>query len=518
MSSTATVAHPAIRPSRQRGWLAPSALLVAAAVVSPLFFLLGQASQVGLGDLWATLARGLTLQLLGNTLGLGLAVVAGTAVLGLASAWWLDRLTPRAASLLLPLVVLPVAVPDFIVSFGWRDAFPSLGGFLGAWIVMTLATYPLVTLPAYAAIRGMDRATLEVARSLGASRRARLALLLGQLRAAVAGGALLVALVVLAEYGAFEILGFRTFTTEVFTQFKVGYNAAAACALSLVLVLLGLAAVAGDALAAGPRPPLSRARGGAPRHRSAGVALLGLGGVVVLGLGVPIGAVVHLVASPPPSSLPGSGLLSPLLHSASYAGTAALVVTVLAVPVALLARSGSGRLGRALERTTLLVMAVPGIVVALALTWASQQLGSGLGYQSPWLLVAAYAVVFFPMGLVSVRASAVQTSGSLEEVARSLGASRTQAFWRVTLPMLRPGLLASLSLVFLAALTELTATLLLVPTGSSTLSTQFWTYETNAAYGQAAPYALAMVLLGAVPTVVLSRYFDRRPSRQEVPA
>mgnify|MGYP006275392321 CR=1 FL=1 len=504
------------RPQAGASWLGPVAILVAAAVLSPLAFLLAQAKQVGLAQLRETLLRGLTVELLGNTLGLTLAVALGTAVIGLATAWWLDRLSARAVALLLPLVVLPVAVPDFIVSFGWREAIPSLGGFLGAWLVMCLATYPLVTLPAYAALRGMDRGTLEVARSLGASRLARLWLLLGQLRAAVAGGVLLVGLVVLAEYGAFEILGFRTFTTEVFTQFKVGYNASAACALSLVLVVLGILAVAGDGLAAGRRPPLATSRRVEPRVHSGGGALLGILAVVVLGLGVPMGAVAELVLAPPPASMPGAGLISPLLHSAAYAGSAAILVTLAAIPVALLSRSGSGRLGRLLERATLLVMAVPGVVVALALTWASQQLGAGFGYQSPWLLVLAYAVVFFPLGLVSVRASAVQGSGSLEEVARSLGASRLGAFRRVTLPMLRPGLLASLSLVFLAALTELTATLLLIPTGASTLSTQFWAFETNAAYGQAAPFALAMVLLGAVPTIALSRYFDRRPSQQGV--
>jgi iron(III) transport system permease protein len=83
----------------------------------------------------------------------------------------------------------------------------------------------------------------------------------------------------------------------------------------------------------------------------------------------------------------------------------------------------------------------------------------------------------------------------------------------VTLPLVGPGLAAAFCLVFLAGVTELTATLILVPTGVQTLATQFWSYEQNLSYGQAAPFALVMILVAAGPSYVLSRYFDRLPSR-----
>ena len=98
-------------------------------------------------------------------------------------------------------------------------------------------------------------------------------------------------------------------------------------------------------------------------------------------------------------------------------------------------------------------------------------------------------------------------------MARSLGVKRLGVLVRVTLPLVGPGLAAAFCLVFLAVVTELTATLILLPTGSSTLAYQFWTYEQNLSYGQAAPFALVMILVAAGPSYVLGRFFDRLPAR-----
>ncbi|HEY2688116.1 MAG TPA: hypothetical protein VGJ50_06730, partial [Streptosporangiaceae bacterium] len=86
---------------------------------------------------------------------------------------------------------------------------------------------------------------------------------------------------------------------------------------------------------------------------------------------------------------------------------------------------------------------------------------------------------------------------------------RLAVLWRVTLRLAGPGLAAAFCLVFLSVVTELTATLLLIPTGVQTLATQFWAYETNLSYGQAAPFALVMIAVAAVPSYVLGRFFDR---------
>ena len=129
------------------------------------------------------------------------------------------------------------------------------------------------------------------------------------------------------------------------------------------------------------------------------------------------------------------------------------------------------------------------------------------------MLVLAYAIMFFPLALVGVRASVAQAPVELEDIARSLGQSRLAVLWRVTRPLVGPGLAAPFCLVFLSAVTELTATLILVPTGVQTLSTQFWSYQQNLAYGQAAPFALSMIAIAAVPSYLLGRFFDRLPAR-----
>jgi iron(III) transport system permease protein len=127
-------------------------------------------------------------------------------------------------------------------------------------------------------------------------------------------------------------------------------------------------------------------------------------------------------------------------------------------------------------------------------------------YQSTLELIVAYAILFLPLAVVGVRAAMVHASSSvLEDVARSLGRRPVTVWLRVTLPVIRPGLGAAFALVFVSSATELTATLLLRPTGVNTLATQFWTYTSDFSYGAAAPYAAVMVAISAVPAYVLSR-------------
>jgi iron(III) transport system permease protein len=185
------------------------------------------------------------------------------------------------------------------------------------------------------------------------------------------------------------------------------------------------------------------------------------------------------------------------------------------VPVALLAGQRRGRLARAVGSSTFLIQSVPGVVVALALVFFAVRYAFGL-YQTSTLLVIAYAMLFFPLALVCVRASAVQAPPRLVEIGRSLGSSPLRAFVRVTLPIIAPGVFAAFSLVFLSAVTELTATLILVPTGVQTLSTQFWAYQSNAAYGAAAPYAAVIVAIAGGPSVALGAWFARRPGADAV--
>jgi iron(III) transport system permease protein len=489
--------------------------VVAIALVLPFVFLLLQAAQTGWHQLSQLLFRHLTAVLLWNTVSLTAVVTAASAVIGTAAAYFTERTDLPGRRALSVLLVLPVAVPDFVIAWGWVSLFPSLQGLAGASLVLTLGLYPLVYLPVAASLRSTDPAHEEVARSLGhGPLRTFWSVTLRHARLALFGGCLLVALYLLAEYGAFSILRYQTFTTEIFTEFQIGFNTPAASALSLVLAALGLVVLGGESLSSRsgwrgrPQPRarrLTRARlGRASVPTVAAIAVL-LG----LALGVPVWAICYWSASSQRSALPAaSSLAGAAWHTALYSAGAAVVATVAALPVAILAVRHRGRLALALERACLLVQALPGLVVALALVYFAVRYAR-FGYQSAPLLVAAYVVMFFPRALVAVQASVARVPVALEEVARSLGRKPAAVLVRVTLPLVLPGLLAAFFLVFLTAVTELTATLVLVPTGVQTLATQFWAYTNEFSYGAAAPFAAAMLGVAVVPTYLLGRWFDR---------
>jgi iron(III) transport system permease protein len=514
---------PAVRPRRPRLVLGATAV-VAVVLVLPLVFLLLQARTVGWGQLSMLLFRQLTGTLLWNTVRLAVVVTAASAVIGTAAAWCIERTDLPGRRVWAVLVVIPVAIPDFVVSFGWVSLAPSLHGFFGAVLVMTLAVYPLVYLPVAASFRGADPGQEEVARSLGLGRwRTFVRVTLAQARSAVLGGCLLVALALLAEYGAFEILRYQTFTTEILTEFNDGFDPAAACGLSLVLVLLGLVVLTADGFARGRArtsrsgPLAARVR---PPHRLGRATVPVLAGFTVLALlalGVPVGALVYWLVHSGRTTLPAAASLSSAgWHSAAYSAGAAALATAAAVPVALLSVRYPGRTTMALERSTFIVLALPGIVIALALVYFSEHYAPSLYLKSP-LLILAYAILFFPLALVAVRASVAQAPVGLEEMARALGYRPWRVLWRVTFRLVAPGLAAAFCLVFLSAVTELTSTLILIPTGAQTLATQFWAYTTNQSYAAAAPYAALMVLIAVVPSYVLGRWFNRLPAKATPP-
>ena len=495
------------------------ALPIGAVLLLPLAFVGVQASSAG----WTKAIHLLRLphvdELLRNTIELVVLVPPLCAIVGAGVAWLLERTDLPGRRAWAVLVVIPLAIPDFVVSFGWNSLWAWAHGFTGASIVMTLAVYPLVYLPVAASLRGADPGQEEVARSLGVSRvRTFARITLGQARGAILGGCLLVALVLLAEFGAFEILGYQTFTTEIFTEFH-GYSFAASCALSLVLVLLSLLVLAGEGALRGRGGRVTRT--GPMTQRITPPQRLGrlrwpvlalFTALVLLSLGVPVASAVYWMTAGLPPALSGGAnvsLLNAAAHTAGYGAAAGALATVLAFPVALLALRHAGRVRHLLERSTYLVLGMPGVVVAFALSYFTERYAAGFGYGTPALLAACYAIMFFPLALVGVKASLARAPVSLDEVARSLGQRRLAVLCRVTARIAGPGLVAAFCLVFLSVVTELTATLLLIPTGTQTLATQFWAYETNLSYSQAAPFALVMIVVAAVPSYLLGRFFQR---------
>ncbi|HXX90914.1 MAG TPA: iron ABC transporter permease [Acidimicrobiales bacterium] len=504
---------------RRFPWLlSVASVLVVLVLLSPLALIIVQAVQAGGRQVWSLLDRSFVATLLWNTVRLAVVVTVLTALIGTGAAWLTERTALPGRRAWEVLLIIPIVIPDFVLAWTWSSVFPAVHGFWGAVLVMTLHLYPLVYLPMAAAFRAADPGQEEAARSLGLSRlSAWLRISVRQARTTLLGGCLLVCLALLAYYGAFENLRYQTFTTAIFGELQTSFAPAVASALSLVLVALSVLVLAGEAVfrergrlqRSGPMVP--RPHVPVPLGRWMVVAELGLGALVGLALAFPVAVVVYWMAAGGSSTVPAAVSFGAAIgYTVLYSALGALIATALALPVSLLATRHQRRWSAALERSTFVVQAVPGVVVGLALVYLAAHY-MGFLYQSPELLVAAYALMFFPLGLVAVSASVARASPRLEEAGRSLGRGPLAVRLHVTLPLLAPGIAAAFCFVFLTAVTELTATLLLVPTGVQTLATQFWAYaEEGVSFGAAAPYAATMMVMSVVPAFLLGRWFDRR--------
>ena len=181
---------------------------------------------------------------------------------------------------------------------------------------------------------------------------------------------------------------------------------------------------------------------------------------------------------------------------------AAVVAALFAIPVAALSVRHPGYFSMFVDKISHTGYALPGIVVALALVFFGSKVVTPL-YQTIWLLVFAYVVLFLPAALGAVRSSLVQISPRLEESARVLGRGQLRVMLSITGPLMRPGLLMGGALVFLVTMKELPATLILGPLGFKTLATAVWSASSEAFFAQAAAPALMLILSSSVPMAVL---------------
>jgi iron(III) transport system permease protein len=393
---------------------------------------------------------------------------------------------------------------------------PSIAGLGGGVLVATLAYYPLVYLPTAAAIRGLDPALEESARSLGyGSWAVFFRVVLPQLRLAIWGGGLIVALHLLAEYGAFALLRFDTFTTAIMVQFQSTFAGPAASALGAVLAALCLMLLILESSTRG-RARYARIGSGAPHApvaltlgRSTLPTLIGLALLIALAVGVPVTSVLRWLSFGNPWAQPE--LPAALAQTALLAGGGAILTILLALPVAWLSIRHPSRFSKSSEGATYLASSLPAIVIALALVTVAIRLVPVL-YQTAFTVLLAYALIFLPRALVSLRAGIAQAPVALEEAARALGRSPLGARMRVTVPLLAPSIAAGAALVALGAANELTATLLLAPNGTRTLATGFWSATSSLQYSDAAPYAALLILL-SIPAVAIMFAQSRKASR-----
>jgi iron(III) transport system permease protein len=507
-------------------WL--PALLVALLMVLPLAYLVIRASEGGLTIL-DLLWRPRTFEILRNTIVLCVLVMAGSIVLALPLAWLTTRTDLPWRRFWSIATALPLVVPSYVGAFviiaalgprgmaqGWLErAFgierlPEMYGLFGAWLALTIFTFPYVLLPVRAALVGMDASLEEASRSLGLGaletfRR----VTLPQLRPALAAGSLLVVFYTLSDFGAVSLLRFDTFTRAIYVQYSSAFDRTLAAGLALVLVVLTALVLGLEAWSRG-HARYHRSTSGATRPtrrvqlgRWKPVAIGYCAAVVLVALVMPLGVITYWLAQGLRFNEPLEWVWRAAVNTAYVGLLTAFIALIAAMPVVILSVRYPGRLTGLIERITYAGYALPGIVIALSLVFLGVRYARPL-YQTLAMLIVAYLIRFLPQAIGSLRASLLQVNPHIEEAARSLGHTSPRVLLRVTAPLIRPGLLSGGTLVFLTVMKELPATLLLRPIGFETLATRIWSATAEGFWARAAPPALLLILIAAVPMIVVS--------------
>lgn len=476
---------------------------------------------------WAQFLSLRTLIIVANSAALAVATAASSVVIAVPLAWLTTRTDLPGRRLWGVAVVMPLVIPSYVGAFvvlallgpkgmvqGWLaplgvERLPEIYGFVGAWLTLTLFSYPYVLLTVRAAWRRLDASLAEAARSLGHTPWSVFwRVTLPSLRPAMAAGGLLVALYALSDFGAVSLMRYNAFTQAIYAQYRSSFDRSLAALLATMLVLATLVLLwlerhaQGRSRAyrvnAGTIRPLPRARLGRWRWP----ALIALVAFLSLALGAPLAVMVAWLVR----GLMAGTQLQPLgqaaLNTVYAAGLAMVVTTLAALPIAILATRHDRPLARLLERASHLGNGLPGIAIALALVFFGANYVPFL-YQTVALMIFAYVVRFLPQAVGAGRTSLGQINPRLEEAARSLGLSPWRTWLRVTLPLARPGLLAGATLVFLTAVKELPVTLMLSPTGFKTLATEIWSATAEAFFARAAAPALLLVAVSSLSVLVI---------------
>ena len=483
-------------------------LLAALTSIAPLAYLFDIASDRGLDFVWDEIWQQRTIELVTRSLFLAASVSIASVLISVPAAWLVTRGDIPFRSGWRVLLALPLAIPSYLAAFAWISWRPSMAGFTGAFVVLTLVTYPYVFLPVCAALSRLNPAIEEIAVIHGRGRSLQLILLAArQVRGSIATGALLVALYVLSDFGAVATMRYDAFTWVIYSSYRSGFNPSRAAILAIVLVLIALVLLFGEKILRGQNESHLSARSvdANPRHRVSikPVAIAYLSTIIIFALAFPIWRVVTWVYRYG-SEDSMADIATALWHSVFFSGLAALATIQLALPIGILAGRYPSRSTTLLEQSTYVTHALPGIVIAISMVFLGVRLLEPIYLRTP-LLVIAYVALFLPVAVGSIRSAAEQIPDSLDEVSRSLKLSQWAIVRRVTLPLLAPGLLSAGALVMLAGMKELPATMLLRPTGSETLATRLWTYTSVSDYAGAGPYALAIIVFVSIPTAIASR-------------
>lgn len=338
-------------------WVVGAAIFVAALALLPLAFVLSATIQAGWGNVVTLVFRPRVGELLINTFLLVVLTVPLCAALGVALAWLTERTDLPGRRAWAVLAAAPLAIPAFVHSYGWISLVPSLHGLFAGVTISVLAYFPFLYLPTAAALRRLDPALEDVAASLGHEPwHIFFRIVLPQLKLAIWGGAILVGLHLLAEYGLYALIRFDTFTTAIFDQFQSTFNGPAANMLAVVLVVCCFVLLGAEGASRG-RARYARLGSGSPRaqrlhrlDRSAAITCLALPiATTLLALGVPLATLVRWLTIGGIGSWTTSDLAPALMQTLIYAGVGAALTTAAAVPIAWLTIRYPSHLNRVLE-------------------------------------------------------------------------------------------------------------------------------------------------------------------------
>ncbi|HVE94010.1 MAG TPA: iron ABC transporter permease [Acidimicrobiales bacterium] len=479
-------------------------------MVVPLGYLLLRSTEAS--DPLALLTSDRVLRFLSTTLRLAGVVTVVSVALGGTLAWLLERTDLPGRRVLAVVAVLPLVVPTYVLALALVSAVGPGGlvaswswvrGFWGATVALVAATMPTVVLLGRAELAGTDGSFDDAARALGDSALTRWRrLVIPQLRPALGAGGLLCFLYVLSDFGAVSILGVDTLNRGIYFEYRsLSSDRSSAAVLGVLLVALSIAVIAVEravrrrgAAQAIPSAPVPYPVTHLGRWRWPAAAAVALVGLAAAGGPVAVLIVWAYRGTSGPDAI--AELIDAGRTSLSWSAAAALLAVAAALPVAILAVRFRSRAARVIETAAVAGFALPGLVVALALVFMTLRVAPVV-YQTGLVVVAAYVVRFLPEALGAVRPAVAAVDPAVEDAARALGRGRAAVLATVTLPLVRGGALAGGSLVFLTAMKELPATLLLQPPGSDTLAVRVWTAASEGFYARAALPALALVVLSA---------------------
>ena len=545
-------AQGALRFGRKRGALTWAALAIACLFAVPVVSVLINVFVPGTGT-WQHLADTVLPRYVMNTLWLVLGVGVGVIIGGVGTAWLVTMCRFPGRSVFEWALILPLAVPAYVMAYtytdflqftgpvqsllreatGWgaRDYwFPEIRSLGGAILMLALVLYPYVYLLARAAFLEQSVCALEVSRTLGSGPWGsffRVALPLA--RPAIVGGVSLALMETVADFGTVSFFGVQTFTTGIVrTWFSLGDRIAAA-QLSAALLCVVLAVLLTERWSRGPARyyHTSGRYRHLPSHRlnrsQSGLAILFCLFPVVLGFLLPC-AILLAMAIEIGDAQFGPRFLRLTFNSFTLAAVSALLAVLVAVLMAYGVRLSPGHLTLFANRVASMGYAVPGTVIAVGVlipfalfdnaldAWMQARFGLSTGLLLTGTIAAlvfAYLVRFLAISLSTVEASLGKIKPSMDDAARSLGHGPGATLVRVHAPLMWGSLLTAGMLVFVDVMKELPATLIMRPFNFDTLAVQAYNLASDERLTEASTASLAIVAVGVLPLVLLSRAIAR---------